>query len=504
MYKKLPPVADNYLTNRVIKNVRVLSGNVGNAATIDLFKLYGISSSGSVPNTENSRALIKFDLSPLKSLMTASKIDINDPSFNCQLHLFDVYGGQPNPVDFYLNVYPLSMSFDEGLGRDIVLYSDFDTSNWLSASRADGAWYVTGAGLGVASWESGDYIDTLVDNGVSSSLLSTQHFSTGEEDMLVDVTTIVSATLAGLIPDEGFRISFTDAVETDQHTYFVKRFAARHAHDKSKHPRIEARFDDSVIDDSTNLRLDTSSSLVLYNYDTQGLQNITSASVQLSGSNVLQLRLSTPVSGGFYELTFPASQVGIGHNQNLMLTGTYSASVYVPSGIQAVYDHVNLTGSVAFTPIWESLDGTIGYFTGSIATFYPSLRGGVNQATRIYNVSVLNIPPNVVTSDVLTPRVFIFDDTSPMIKLVKTPTEIPGLTIHDVHYQIRDTSTNEKVVPFDTSRNSTRCSADENGMFFNLDASVLTQGHMYKIDVLVVSNGEYRVYDDVSPMFRVV
>ena len=57
------------------------------------------------------------------------------------------------------------------------------------------------------------------------NLWTSQVFSTGEEDLYVDVTSVVSATMAGLIPDHGFRISFSGSQETDKATRFVKRFS---------------------------------------------------------------------------------------------------------------------------------------------------------------------------------------------------------------------------------------------------------------------------------------
>ena len=126
MLKILKSDKDTYITNKVIKGKRQLNANVGLAGTLDLFKLYGASLSGSFKNTELSRILIHFDLDPLRSLISSGKIDINDPSFWCKLHLKDVYGSQPTPTNFQVSVFPLSASFDEGIGRNVTYYSDYD------------------------------------------------------------------------------------------------------------------------------------------------------------------------------------------------------------------------------------------------------------------------------------------------------------------------------------------------------------------------------------------
>ena len=121
MYRILTASKDTYITNKIINNsFRATDANVGKASTLDLFKLYGESTSGSVASPfELTRALLKFNLNPLRKL-TGSFLDIGDSSFKCTLKLFDVYGGQTTPSNFKLIMFPLSRSFDEGVGLNVV------------------------------------------------------------------------------------------------------------------------------------------------------------------------------------------------------------------------------------------------------------------------------------------------------------------------------------------------------------------------------------------------
>ena len=139
MYRILSASKDAYITDKIIdNNFRAKDANVGTAGTIDLFKLYAESTSGSdVTPTEISRGLIKFDLAPLRTLMS-STLDINHNSFKCTLKLHDVYGGQTTPNNFKMIVFPLSKSFDEGIGKDVVRYSDLDSVNFITASVSNG------------------------------------------------------------------------------------------------------------------------------------------------------------------------------------------------------------------------------------------------------------------------------------------------------------------------------------------------------------------------------
>jgi hypothetical protein len=86
---------------------------------------------------------------------------------------------------------------------------------------------------------------------------------------------------------------------------------------------------------------------------------------------------------------------------------------------------------------------------------------------------------------------------------VKTPVELPGIVVRDVHYQVRDAVSGLIEVPFDTTFNSTRASSDTSGMYFTLDASNLTVERTYVIDVMVVTNSSRRVYKTASVTFKV-
>lgn len=501
MYKVLSADKDAYITDRFVRTLRVVSGNTGDAATLDLFKLYGMTTSGSVGLTELSRLLVHFDLDPIRTLISASLIDTADNSFKCTMKLFDVYGGQPTPQNFKVVVHPLSRSFDEGYGRDIVHYGDHDVCNFLSGSRADGAWVLSGANAGGGNGTTVDYLTYFVDEGTTASLESSQTFVTGEEDLSVDVTLAVSAALANLIPDSGFRIALTASLEDDSHSYFVKRFASRHAYNADKHPKLFVQFDDSISDDSTNLRLDTSASITFYNYGIRNHENLTSGSSIISGSSCLLLKLVTPISGGEYQTVFTASQVNMG---SIPRTGIYSASVYIDSTNTYVNQHLVKSGSVSFTPIWGSIDGTYSYHTGSKVTFNAHPRGLGNISTNRYNISVTKVPVEMTTTDVAIVKVNIQDAYSTTIVSKRVPISIVGTSVRDVHYRIRDLKTNKAIFDFDETLNSTRVSSDHNGMFFKLDASMLTPGHQYVIDILVSNAGEKQLKLAASNAFKVV
>lgn len=502
MFRILKADADTYITNKYVDGKSVVSGNVGIAGTLDLFKLYGvtITSSGStrIPKTELSRALLHFDLNPLRNLVDEGRIDISHNSFKCFLSLSDVYGGQTTPSNFTLNIFPLSASFSEGLGKDVAYYSDIDSSNFLSSSTSV-LWGGEGCTLACFSTGSGDYITSSI---TIPNTKASQIFTKGTEDLLVDVTRIVSATLKGELPDAGFRLSFDSLAEQDEKTYFVKRFASRHAYDESKHPKLLVKFDDSILDDSSNLYFDSQSNIFLYNYIHGQLSNLISGSSTLTGSNCILLELQTQVSGvGNYSLYFTGSQHSFGSNYS---SGIYSASVLLPLSDTNLKTNFDVSGSVTFTPVWSSLDQTITYSAGPSIVARAPQRISYRLNPRRYVVSAVGITTDYSEDEEVTMRVYIFDQNDPLIIAKRLPVELPGLSLRDVHYAVRNTITNEYEIPFDTVNNSTKMSSDSKGMYFNIHTSALTALNTYVVDVMINVDNLQQKYLNASAPFRIM
>ena len=317
MFTLLKATKDGYITNKIIANrFRATDANVGTAGTCDLFKLHDESRSGSaVEPQELSRICIKFDLNPLRAL-TGSILDYGHASFNCTLVLHDVIGGQTVPSNFNMILYPLSKSFDEGIGRDVATFSDVDVCNFITASVTNGAvtvWTTEGADkkglLGSSD------IDIISSGNIGAGIVNlwvTQSFATGEEDLSMDITTLVSATLAGILPDHGYRLSFSGTQETDAETRFVKRFISRHSVSQPhKVPAIEVRYNDSLQDHHNAFYFDLSGSLFFNSFERGKPANVVSGSslTRIQGNNSLHLKLSS----GSYSLTVTGSQHRVGN-----------------------------------------------------------------------------------------------------------------------------------------------------------------------------------------------
>jgi len=504
MQRILTASKDTYITNKIINNkFRATDANVGESGTLDLFKLYD---ENNLPNTTGSieltRLLIKFPISEVRSMDSQGYIDINDSSFKAYLKLHDVYGGQTTPNNFKAIVFPLSQSFVEGRGMDIVNFSDLDTTNYITASILNGQavpWNLPGA---MSSGSLGDSnIDVIVSGSLSGeniSLSSEQLFVTGEEDLYVDVTNIVSGTASNQIPDHGFLIGFSGSYEKNNKSYFVKRFASRNVQVASMRPKLIIKFDESQQDDHNDMIFNVTSSLYLRNYHQGNLANILSgsAATELTGENCLKLKIES----GSFKKTFNVSQAMRGRHS---ITGVYSASFAISSYDSILYDQANLTGSITFNEVWTNELETVTYLSSSIKVSRENRRVSNTKNQNNVLVTVLNLNEEYRQGEAVNIRVFAEERDRPII-FVRSPYEKKSQIFKEMYYRVRDVNDGKIIIDFDKVHNSTRLSTDNDGMFFPFYTDSLPKGRTYSFDFLIRRNGSDTVIKDAASKFRIV
>jgi len=497
MYMLLTASADTYITNKIVDGSRSVNSNTGRAGTLDLFKLYDETASGSSPAIELSRLLIKFDLESLKSL-TSSLINPSDQSFKAKIRMKSVSTGLPVPYDFTVSSFPLARSFAEGYGRDVSAYSDLGASNFISSS-IDSAWFISGAEAFGAIGDSN--VDYYSSGNLGSGLVnleSKQYFEDGNEDLLIDVTSVISSTLAGMIENNGFRLSFSGSQETDDITRFVKRFASRHVVEHALRPRLEISFDDSINDSHENFYFDSTGSLYLRNYVGSGLANVLSRSIAVTGSNCMLLTIST----GSWSTTVSASQVSIGTSRS---TGLYSSEVYISaqdsnpvSGSTTLSQHVNSSGSVVFNETWKSIDGSVIYLSSYLTCSLPT-RTAFVESSRDLVVKATNASTSYAVGKTYKIKVFANDpDYEPSATRVQRSTK--SVIPNSVKYRVREDGTDEIYIPFS---DGTKLSSDSTGLFFNMRVDGLPSGKLFVVDYLVDDRGTEKVIRDQGFKFKV-
>jgi hypothetical protein len=513
MYRILSASKDTYITNKIINSsFRATDANVGQAGTLDLFKIYNETklSGSAAPQSELSRLLLKFDLAPILSMQNQGKIDINSNNFKCLVNLHDVYGGQTTPKNFDIILFPLSKSFDEGSGFDVSSFRDIDAVNFVTASTRRGvvsAWNLPGAA------KSGSLNDEDIDIIVSGSLAGpdgtsnvslspSQYFETGEEDLLIDVTKIVSGTITGQIPDNGFLLSYSGSYENNESTYFVKRFASRNSSNTAIRPKLIVKYDDSIHDFHEDFIFDVTGSLYLNNFHHGIASNIISGEngATLTGENAMILKIVT----GSFKKTFNVSQAMRGINR---LTGVYSSSFAISSFANtsvngdSLKKHIIASGAITFDEIWSTSNESFAYLSSSLK-ISPNTRTAFNHFHQNLLVTVTNLRDSYKFGDVIKLRVFS-EDRDRDVVFKKLPLENKSQIYHQMFYRVRDFQSGDTIIDFDTVDNSTRLSTDSRGMYFEFFVDSLPRGRTYVFDFLVKKAGFDTIVTDAASKFRV-
>ena len=508
MYLIFTASQDNYITNKIISdNLSASHANVGQASTLDLFKIYnetafsGYTGSFAAP-TEISRLLVKFDLSEISSSIR-NFAELN--GFSCYLNLKDINGSLLAPSKFNVIVYPLSQSWDEGRGKDIYAFNDLDRSNWVTASYTGGAdipW--NGQGARAEGYLNSSDIDVIGSGTIGDevkTLYTTQYFSKGHENLFVDVTTAVSGVMAGFLPDHGFCIAFSGSEETDTKTRFVKRFASRHARNPYLRPSLVITYNDSRIDDRANMVFNRTGSLFLENFAFGSPANLISgsAATQMTGSDVLKVIFhsgswAVTSSGGQYA---PAGK---------SLPGVYSASVSIDefsnttlSGSYTLAEWVASNGALKVHEKWMDSQQKVTFYTGSFFVNQDSrFSAGTKQN---YSITIQNLAQSYRVDETHSVKLFARDKNKIMPSIRKNY-GLKSIVFANAYYQIRDVSTGQIFIPFQTSGNSTRISSDGKEMYFDFSTRGLAVGRSYTFDILVILGNNRNVYKTKS-IFRV-
>ncbi len=529
MFRILKCDKDAYITNKIIRNAnsvasRSVGSNTGQAGTIDMFKLYNETPVSGGSGIEITRAFLHFDLSPLLAI-TASKLDVSDVSFKCYLQLFDVYGGQTTPSNFTLSLFPLAKTFVEGRGSDVIGYQDVDSVNWITASVVGGVvtpWTITGSLASGSVGASG--IDYYLSGGASlgnASLERTQTFSRGDEDLSIDVTTLVSATIAGIIPDYGYRLSFVDSEERDTTTRFVKRFTSRHSRNNFQHPRLIVKYNDSFIDNQLMSTLDSPNTIGVYNTYFGDYHNFTSGGIAATGSNsvVLELHSSKSIlystsswsqthsqsityltsAFSYFSTSFSGSQLMVGNNPQ---TGIYFSDVFLSSSDANLSAYMGTDKQLEALALWKSADGAVLYTSGAYLTFHRIAASSDNVTERNFIVNIQNLKTVYLQQEIARFRVFV-QNYNTDLRVYYLPVDPMSEIYKTSHWRVVHAFTREIIIPFDLTGNSTLMSADGRGMYFDFYMSDLEINQVYELEFLIRENGQDYITTNQGFKFKV-
>jgi hypothetical protein len=357
---------------------------------------------------------------------------------------------------------------DDGTNVTVTQTTKGTTGNKTNTDNSSGLSSVGNFSGATGQWlaEGGDY-------HVAPTF--TQTFSTGLEDMELDVSDLVEQWIKGPASggkdNYGFGVKLPDATEAATRSFFTKKFFGRDSEFFFQRPVVEARWDSSRQDDrgafyaSSSLApaADNLNSLFIHNSIRGRLQNIPTL-----GSNDIYVNLYDSLGGTKLAGAFTGSSPS---------TGIYKCDVFLETTSSTIYD------------VWFS--GSNEYHSGTIA-----VKTFASTAYNPESAYVLSMPRlrKEYRKD-QTHRLDLYArerDWSPNIYTVAVQASIPSLIIPSASFQVRRSIDDFVVVPYGTGSTTiaahTALSYDVSGNYFDLDTTYLETGFLYEV--------QYSFYDE--------
>ena len=440
-----------------------------------------------------SAALIKFDLETFKANWTIDANLANEGAFNnlkAELILKDVTTGIVKPKDYSLELYSLVKSFDEGIGKDTIYFSDKDNSNFASLGDS-------------ITWEVSEYVSDLDAVALSPAVeLSSNKTSKGDEDLSFDITEYIKAEIVkAAITDNGFLIKFPDSILYDQKSYFVKRLGSRHLINKQFVPQLRIKIDDASHNIPTNSfnkvrYLDNTEDFYLFNRIGSKLIDFVSP----NATDALNFRIKTKDKKTIIlqdQTTLPKTNFsgdtldGVKISTiNLSKFNSIVSSLVEDNKVEACYEWywldqtttVITTGNFVIGKRYKIKTSTdtpftaIGANDNEVGTIFTAtgVGSGSNDAYELVEKKIVenNIVfyasetsnetkyENLITSIRITENDLFandgtnsvevyFVDTKKEFNAVKVPYELPSENLGDVYYQLYDIETGNILVDYD-------------------------------------------------------
>ena len=469
--------ADNTITNAFKEDLstRGTGSNMGQADILEVFSIYG---QGSDTSSELSRFLIKFPINQI----SAGTLPASGVSY--YLKLFNARHSQTLPKNYKLDILAVSASWEEGNGLDMEGYTDETYggigSNWVSASSA-------------ASWtsEGGDY---------HASPVFEQSFDIGNEDLEVNVTTLVDQWIAGTKENYGFGIKLSSSYEASsssnpsgaEFSYYTKKFFARSSEYYYDRPVLEARWNSTRRDNRGNFYFSSSlapalenlNTLYMYNYIRGNLRDIAGDSDARPVLNLYYSSGSAPEGTAVYFRNSSNAAVNF-LSASRESKGIYKATFSVTSSaVTSTYPYL--------VDVWTMSGSEL--HTGSVIIPNNHSFSNHNPNTK-YVMNVKNLKPKYIRGQTERFRLYVREKNwSPNIYTVAQSTP-KNLLIESASYQICRAPDQKLVIPYGTgSTAETVLSYDSDGNYFDLDMDLLEAGYTYEI--------KFSFYEDSLSSYR--
>ena len=457
--------ADTTITNAYKSNLktRATGSNMGESDILEVFNIYAQASSTS---SEQSRILIKFPTTSISTDRTNGIIPASG-SVNFYLKLYNAEHPFTLPTNFNIQVSPITKAWDEGHGMDMEEYSDMGATGTVTNTfgGTGASWNVASAGV--------DWITAGGDYDVATSAhVVTASFTDGDEDIEIDVTTLVESWITTPASNYGFMVRLDTTYETGTNSFYTKRFFGKGTEFFYKQPSIEARWDGSEVDDRANFYAESNLRTPTGNQNVISIKNyVDGVLTNIPGSPTLAIK--------FYETS--TKEVAID-------TSKYTAPVTNPStGIYKATITIDTTLSTIYAE-WE--DTPTVYHKETIVV---KQREATSSGAPSYVTAIENLKKVYSKDEIARFRLFIrLKDWSPTIYTIATKT-LQTEVVEKAYYKVVRVTDELTVIDYGSDTiEYTKLSYDDKGCYFDLDMSLFEPGWAYRIEFMYKINGETR------------
>ena len=191
----------------------------------------------------NTRVLLQFDADEIENFISSSNVYSKDSSYKTNLRLWETKGTSGLSETYTIAAYPISESWDEGVGKEADEPKTTDGVSWKYRQNKTGAseigwnieshlWGGAGAtGSTGASYIAGDEV--------------TQSFSAESPDINMDITSIAKKWFSGTNNNYGLLLRFSGSRETSTGSFEDLKFFSRQTNTIYS-PKIELKWDDHL------------------------------------------------------------------------------------------------------------------------------------------------------------------------------------------------------------------------------------------------------------------
>jgi hypothetical protein len=428
---------------------RANNSNIGAASSLELYSIFTNNFTSSV---EQSRILLKFPITDISQSRNINTIPASG-SVSFYLRLFNVEHPFSLPEKYYIDVFPLAQDWSEGYGVDLDNYSDPGASGSFGTGVT---WDNTG--YGTAWWESGGSFNT-------SSYKYSHFINKGTEDVLVDITALVEAQINGTMQNHGVCIKLSGSYEdgSQQRSFYTKRFSSRETNFFYSKPSIEARWDDSIIDDRSKYKThrpgmypnESLNNIYFYNKPLGYLSQINTESGSLQVKFYSDVNGTQEVSTSYISVTNPSN-------------GIYKAAFRTSASYPYLYDW------------WYEGGNTGNVFYKGVVTASTDIYRDDNNLNEEQILNIKNLKSVYRSDEIANIKIYTRKKNwQPNIYSVAT-NNIESYTNNNLYYKIFRHIDNYEIIPYGTGAISyTKTSCDKNGNYFALDMSLLEPGYAY-------------------------